>query len=548
MGKHAIDVILEPVAPHAVAPGPAGVPRESYSRASTSGLRPLLLAGIALLGAAGLAGCTVGPQFERPRLAATAGYTPEKLVTTTASADVAGGAAQHLVVGAEIPGEWWALFHSKSLDTLVNEALAANPDVAAAQAALRQAQETLYSDEGSLFPTVSGTGSATREKISGAAFGNPRAPSPTLTVTSASLSVSYAPDVWGGVRRQVEAASAEAEYEQFELEATDLTLTSSVANAAVTLASLRDQIAGTEDILEVETEQLDLLKKQYRLGAISQSSVLTQQAALAQTRATLPPLQKQLAQTRNELMTYLGRFPNQYRGDDFDLSSLTLVQQLPVSLPSKLVEQRPDVLAAEAQLHQASANIGVAIANQLPQFTLTGTLGDTSTGLDKIFSPSSGVWSLAGSVAQTLFDGGALEHRKRAAVAAYDEAADHYRSVVLSAFQDVANALRALQSDADALNADVIAEQAARGSFDLARHQYQLGAIDYLTLLNAQQTWQNAVLTRIRAQATRYSDTVALFQALGGGWWNRRDVPPADARPVRFVLPPIDQIHLPGTR
>ena len=513
--------------------------------------RSLLSATFSAVLAAGLSACSVGPDFLRPKAADTAGYTAEKLAAATASADVPGGTAQRFVDGKDIPGQWWTLFHSAALNALIEEALKANPDLAAAQAALRQAKENVYAGQGGLFPTVSGTNSATREKLSAAATGLPAgfgAPS-VLGLTTASVSVSYAPDVFGGVRRQVESAESQAEYERFQLEATYLTLTANVVNAAVTLASLRDQIAATEDTIKIDTEQVALVRQQYELGATSESDLLTQESNLTQEEATLPPLQKQLAQARNQLMTYLGRSPKQYNGESFELGSLTLPGELPVSLPSQLVEQRPDVRAAEAQLHEASANIGVAIANQLPQFSITGEVGSTSAGFANLFSPGTGLWNLGGSIAQTIFDGGTLEHRKRAAEAAYDQAAAQYRGTVLSAFQDVANALRALQADADALKAEALAEQTARRSLDLAREQFRLGAINNLTLLNAEQAYQSAVINRVKAQATRYSDTAALFQALGGGWWNRADVAPdTQGSPDRFTLPPFQEIKFPLTR
>ena len=481
-----------------------------------------------------LAGCTLGPDFVRPEVAADAGYSTHNL-TTTARADIdAGGAAQRLIAGMDIPGQWWTLFRSPELNALVEEALRPNPDISAAQAALRQANEQVYVDQASLFPVLNGNLSKTRQKVSGTTSGT--ASSPILTLSSASLSVSYAPDVFGGTRRQIESSTAQAEYQRFQLEATYLTLSTNVVNTAVSLASLRDQIAATGQIIQLQSDQLDLLQAQRRLGAIADTDVLTQQTALAQTRATLAPLQKQLAHTRNQLMAYLGRFPNQDKGERFNLASLHLPQELPVSLPSAIVEQRPDVRSAQAQLHEASANIGVAVANQLPQFSITGSLGSTVASGSTLFSAGSGVWSLAGAIAQPLFDAGALEHRKRAAVAAYDQSAAQYRGTVLAAFQDVANALRALEADAEALKQQVAAEQSAQASLALVQAQYRLGAVAYINLLTAQQTYQNTVLTRVQAQAVRYSDTAALFQALGGGWWNRSD-PDPQGRPDRFGLP-----------
>ena len=488
-----------------------------------------------------LAGCTLGPDFVRPEVAADAGYSTHNL-TTTARADIdAGGAAQRLIAGMDIPGQWWTLFRSPELNALVEEALRANPDISAAQAALRQANEQVYVDQASLFPVLNGNLSKTRQKVSGTTSGT--ASSPILTLSSASLSVSYAPDVFGGTRRQIESSTAQAEYQRFQLEATYLTLSTNVVNTAVSLASLRDQIAATGQIIQLQSDQLDLLQAQRRLGAIADTDVLTQQTALAQTRATLAPLQKQLAQTRNQLMAYLGRFPNQDKGERFNLASLHLPQELPVSLPSAIVEQRPDVRSAQAQLHEASANIGVAVANQLPQFSITGSLGSTVASGSTLFSAGSGVWSLAGAIAQPLFDAGALEHRKRAAVAAYDQSAAQYRGTVLAAFQDVANVLRALEADAEALKQQVAAEQSAQASLALVQAQYRLGAVAYINLLTAQQTYQNTVLTRVQAQAVRYSDSAALFQALGGGWWNRRDVDPGSkGHPDRFGLPTREEL------
>ena len=488
-----------------------------------------------------LAGCTVGPDFVRPELAADADYA-QQAFTTTAQADIAaGGAAQRLIAGMDIPGQWWTLFRSPELNALVEEALRANPDVSAAQAALRQANELVYADQASLFPSVGANLSKTREKVSGASTG--AASAPILTLSSASLNVSYAPDVFGGTRRQIESSTAQAQYQRFALEATYLTLSTNVVNTAVNLASLRDQIAATGQIVQLQSDQLDLLQAQRRLGAIGDTDVLTQQTALAQTRATLAPLQKQLAQTRNQLMAYLGRFPNQDKGERFNLASLHLPQELPVSLPSALVSQRPDVRAAEAQLHEASANIGVAVANQLPQFSITGSLGSTVASGSTLFSAGSGVWSLAGAIAQPLFDAGALEHRKRAAVAAYDQSAAQYRGTVITAFQDVANVLRALEADAEALKQQVAAERSAQASLALVQAQYRLGAVAYINLLTAQQTYQNTVLTRVQAQAVRYSDSAALFQALGGGWWNRRDVDPGSkGHPDRFGLPTREEL------
>lgn len=481
---------------------------------------------IALLAMAGVS-CAVGPDFRAPAPPDVHGYTPEPLAATTASAHTRGGEPQRFVQDLDIPGDWWALFQSEPLNRLIEEALRSNPDFDAAQAALRQANEEVYAARGALFPTVVAAIQPERERLNGAIIGQPQL-TPTFTVIASSLQVSYAPDVFGGTRRQIESLAAHAESQRFALEATYLTLTANLVVAAVQEASLRGQIQATGEILRIERDELRLVRERFRVGVVSQADVLLQEAALEQTLATLPPLQKELALVRDELTALAGRLPSQQISQTFDLDGLKLPRELPVSLPSDLVEQRPDVRVAEAQLHAASADLGVAIANQLPQFSITAAPGAIATELAGY--PGIGIWSIAGNISQTLFDAGRLLHEKRAAVAALDEAGAQYRSTVLKAFQNVADALRALQSDADDLAANDAAERAALASLDVARRQFHAQTADYLTVLAAERTWQQARLNRIQAEASRYSDTAALFQALGGGWWHRND---ASALPRR---------------
>ena len=483
--------------------------------------RAVSLSAISIALAAG--GCTVGPDFVRPAAPTDTNYVAGQPLVQTASARTRGGGAQHFVSDRDIPGDWWTLFHSTPLNHLIEQSLHANPDLDAAQAALRQAQENVYAEQGALFPTATVGLQAQKERISGASFGSP-ALHATFGLVTPSLNISYVPDVFGGTRREIESLTAQADNQRFQLEATYLTLTSNVVVAAVQEASLRGQINATQDIIKDQQQSMNLVRERFNLGGASQADVLTQQAQLAQTRATLPPLQKQLAQTRDQLTALAGQLPAHEVAETFNLDSMRLPQELPVSLPSQLVEQRPDIRAAEAQMHAASAEIGVATANQLPQFSITAMLGTNSTGFTNMFAPETGVWSIGGGIVQTLFDAGTLLHKKRAAVAAFEQTAALYRSTVIKACQNVADALRALQSDADALVAETSAERAAAASLDLARRQYQLGAIDYLTLLNAQRTWQQARISLVQAEANRYADTAALFQALGGGWWHRSDV------------------------
>jgi NodT family efflux transporter outer membrane factor (OMF) lipoprotein len=474
-----------------------------------------------LLAALAFAGCAVGPDFKTPDAPKADRYTPEPLAAETASAPAKGGEAQHFALDRDIQGEWWSLYRSAPLDKLMARAIAANPTLEAAKAALTQASESAAAARGAFFPTVTGNASAEREKISSAAFGFPGFNS-TFSVATASLNVSYPLDVFGGVRREVEAAEAAQDYQRFELVAAYLTLTSNVVTTAVAEASLRAQIGATEQIVDIETHQLEVLRGQLAAGGVSGSAVLAQETTLAQARATLPPLQKQLAQTRNRLASLAGGFPADDIGATFELDQMALPAELPLSLPSKLVAERPDIKAAESQLHQASAEVGVATANELPQISLSGSYGNTGTPAGSFLNPGVGIWSIGGSMAQTLFDAGTLLHKRRAAAAAFDQAAAQYRQTVLSAFEDVANALRALQSDADALAATVAAEQAASKNLDVSREQFKLGGINYTTLLDAEQAAQQTRIARIQAEAARFSDTAALFQALGGGWWNAK--------------------------
>jgi len=335
------------------------------------------------------------------------------------------------------------------------------------------------------------------------------------------LSVGYTLDVFGGNRRQVESLVAQAEMQRFQLEATYITLSTNVVTAAVQEASVRAQIAATERMVAIETEQVQIMQREVELGAIAVSDATAQEVLLAQTAALLPPLRKQLALQRDALSALLGRLPSQEPAATFELTQFDLPADLPLSMPSRIVEQRPDVRAAEEQMHAACASVGVAIADMLPQVTFEGTLGGTATSISKMFASGNKFWTLGASLSQTLFAGGTLYHRERAAVDALDEAGALYRGAVITAFQNIADTLHTLVFDAEALKADVEAERSAERSLNYARKAQELGSVSYLALLNAEQAYQQTVVNRVQAQANRYADTAALFQALGGGWWNR---------------------------
>jgi len=478
--------------------------------------------------AALLSGCTVGPDFERPAAPADQTYDNSPLGGSTDHAAVHGGETQNFVAGADIPGEWWSLFRSPALDQLVRQALTANPDLKAADATLREAQEQAAAQGGALFPSVDGSLNQQREKVAASQTGIPGY-SPTYNLTTAQVTVSYTLDVFGGVRRGIESAEAAADYQRWQREAQVLTLTSNIVTAAIQEASLRAQIVATHQIIDAEQHQLDVTKRQFDLGGAAKTDVLSQQSLLAQSRATLPGLERQLQAQRHLLATLAGNTPAQGVSGEFSLEGLTLPADLPLALPAKLVEQRPDIQAASATLHEASANVGVAISNQWPKLTLSADIGSAAIDGAKFFTAGSEFWSVGAGLAQPIFHGGTLEHQTNAAKAALDVAAAQYQSTVLNALRNVADTLRALQSDAETLARQLDAENAAADSLTLAQERYKLGAISYITLLDAQRTEAQTHISLIQAQAARFADTAALLQALGGGWWNRPDMTPKGA-------------------
>jgi NodT family efflux transporter outer membrane factor (OMF) lipoprotein len=470
-------------------------------------------------------GCIVGPNYKAPAPPGVTGYTPAPVTTTSATPNVAGGESQKFAQGQDIPGEWWTLFHSKPLDDLIDRSLKVNPDIKAAQAALSVARENVLAQRGAYFPSASAGFSADHSKTSNVVSSFTANGALTYSLYTPQVSVSFVPDVFGLNRRTVESLVAQEQQARFALAATHITLSSNVAAAAIQEGSLRAQIDATRELIRINTDMLKILRDQYAKGYVSRLDVAAQESQLAQVTATLPPLLKQLAQQRDLLAALSGGFPSQDLPEKFELSSLQLPEELPVSLPSQLVEQRPDVRQAEENLHSASALIGVAVANRLPSFALTGDAGSMALVFTRMFSGGTGFWDLGGGVTQTVFDGGTLLHKERAAKAAYVQASEQYRSTVLTAFQNVADTLNALEQDADGLKTAASARDAANVTLDLTKKQYQTGYANYLALLSAEQAYQQAVMNLVQAQTNRYADTAALFQALGGGWWNRTDIP-----------------------
>ncbi len=482
--------------------------------------------GALLLFVAMLSSCMVGPDFHSPNEPNIKHYTPapfpKKTVSTPGSK---GGTAQTFVLDEELPANWWTLFHSPQLNDLIQTGLAHSPNMAAAKAALIQAQENLTAQIGSsLFPAFSANVTGTRERIppAGESSGSTGGGGATIfNLFDAGVNVSYTLDVFGGLRRGIEAEAALVDLAKFQLDAAFLTLTSNIVTTAITTASLRAQIKATKALLHDDEESLKILKEQYALGAIPLTSVLTQQSEVATTRASLSPLEQNLAQQLHALSVLIGEFPSEDRLPVFNLYQLHLPTRLPISMPSALVRQRPDIRAAEATLHNTSAQIGVATANLYPQVTITGNYGWENTVLSSLINPNNKAWAIGPAVTESIFNGGALIAKKNAAIAAYQQAAAQYKETVLQGFKNVADTLRALQNDAKALNAEREAEVAAKNALTLTQKQYQLGGANYIDLLIAERTYQQTTILRIQAQALRYTDTAALFQALGGAWWRR---------------------------
>src|SRR5450631_4050380 len=479
---------------------------------------------IASLTMLAIAGWAVGPNFKRPAPPEVSDYTPSPLFTTATSPNVLTAQPQHFTGGADISADWWTLFHSAPRNELIEQSLANNHDLKAAQAALTVARENVLAQRGAYYPSVAANFSATRQSQSVQIAPALNSNTFLYNLFTPQVSVSYVPDVFGLNRRTVESLQAQEQEARFQMIATYTTLTSNVVVTAIQVGAIQMQIDATHGLVDSATNTLKILKYQLDKGYASGLDVAAEESQLAQFAATLPPLVKQEAQLRDQLAVLAGRFPSEAPAVSFDLSTLQLPQDLPLSLPSALVSQRPDVLQAEANLHDASAKIGIAIANRLPNILLTGNAGSSAAAMSELFTAGTGFWGIGASVTAPIFQGGMLMHQERAAKAAYEQAAEQYRSTVLTAFQNVADTLTALQQDAEAVKAAAGAADSAKLTLDLTQRQWQSGYAGYLALLSAQQASQQSRISLIQAQANRFADTAALFQALGGGWWHRSEL------------------------
>ena len=470
------------------------------------------------------AACAVGPNFRHPAAPDVSDYTTHPLAATIATENVSAGASQLFVKGSDISADWWTLFHSQSLNELIELSLANNHDLKAAQAALSVARENVLAQRGAYYPSVTASFSGSRQRQSGQIAPTLNSNAFVYNLFTPQVSVSYVPDVFGLNRRTMESLKAQEQGVRFQMIAAYTTLTANVVVTAIQEGAVQMQIDATRQLIDGTANTVKILRYQSTKGYANGLDVAAQESQLAQVTATLPPLLKQSAQLHDLLAVLTGRFPNQVQEEKFNLSSLRLPEELPVSLPSALVAQRPDVLQAEANLHDASAKIGIARANRLPNIVLTANAGSSAAAMNQLFTAGTGFWGLGAVAAAPIFQGATLLHQERAAKAAYTQAAEQYRSTVLTAFQNVADTLTALEQDAEGVKAAVGAADAAKVTLDLAQRQWRAGYAGYLALLIAEQADRQAQIGLVQAQASRYADTAALFQALGGGWWRRADL------------------------
>jgi len=479
--------------------------------------RPLMWRIITAAAASALASCAVGPNFQRPKPPDTSGYLHPS--SDTAPVQAQAQDVQKVSPGADLAGEWWKLFHSAQLDQVVRTSIAASPTLKAANATLAEAREQVTVARAAFLPSVSAAAGAQR-----AGTGAVRAPgtSTTPNLYSIGLSTSYSPDIFGGTRRAVEQQQALADYQRNELAAAYLTLTGSVVTEVLIIASTRLQITTTEDLIASDRKNLALTQREFDVGIVPRSDVLTADSQLAADLTQLPSLHKQLDQAYDQLAVLAGRAPSDWQVQPFDIDQFTLPRDMPLSLPARLVRQRPDVLAAESQLHAASAAIGVAVAGEFPNISLSASITREALQAGGLFHQFDTLWEAGGSLTQPLFKGGALRAQVRAARDAFKAEAATYQAVVLEALGQVADDLWALQYDAQILTVDRHSMEVAMQALQLQQKSYSVGTTTVLNLIAAERTYAQARLSYVSAQVQQFTDSASLLTALGGGWWNDR--------------------------
>jgi NodT family efflux transporter outer membrane factor (OMF) lipoprotein len=484
--------------------------RSFYGRCS------LVLYGISMLF---LSSCTVGPDFVKPKTPAIDSYNRDHDPSETSSVN---GQSQRFNASIEPVANWWSLFNSKQLNAVVEDGLAKNPSLEASQANLRQSLDNLQAGYGIFYPQVNADVNATRQKFSPARFGS-SSPGSIFNLATLSASVSYSLDVFGGEHRVIENLKSQVDLQQANVLATYLALSGNIVNTTIAMAAYQDEVKYTEQLIAFQKELIDISEKQSQAGTISYETVLNLRYQLASFEAALPPLRQRLSQSEHLLATLAGQAPSEWMTVKVSMSEISLPSELPLSLPSELVRQRPDILAAEAQLHGASANIGVATAAQFPSFTLNGSFGQNGSSMNGLLSNNGNFWSLGTDITAPLFNGGTLSAKKQGAIDAYQQSLAIYRQTVLSAFAQVADTLKALEHDADIMQAEFKSVEATEESLRLTQINYQAGMTNYLQVLTADIQYHQAKINYIQAQTQRLQDTTALFVALGGGWWKAAD-------------------------
>jgi len=462
-----------------------------------------------------LGGCAAGPNFVRPAAPDTDRYTHEAQPEATVKAD---GQAQHFTPGTDIPADWWRLFKSPQLDAVVRQAISNNPTLQAAEASLRQSQDNLRAGYGLYFPQGQAGVSASRQLTAPVQQGSQSSGS-IFNLFTASGTISYTLDVFGGKRRTVEGLRAQADSQRYESKAAFLALSANVVNTSVARSAYMAQIRATEQLIELENQQLHLAETQVRAGTAPYSTVLSVRSLISANQALLAPLEQNASQAEHLLAMLEGVVPSKANLPDIDLAELSLPADLPLSLPSDLVNQRPDILSSEALMHLASANIGIATAAMFPSFSLSGTYGGASTTLANL-SAVSKFWSIGPTATTPVFQGNSLWYVRRASIDAYQQSQATYRQTVLGAFEQVADSLKALEHDAEGLQAQVEAQRAAGEALNLLQVNYRAGLVAFPDVLTADVQFHQATIGWLQALAQRHQDTVALFVALGGGWWN----------------------------
>jgi NodT family efflux transporter outer membrane factor (OMF) lipoprotein len=480
---------------------------------------------IASLLSIAVAGCTVGPNFEAPNSPSLTRYTsPGEHTAPDADAKKA-VSTQTVVPGARVAADWWTLFRSRDIDLVVKQAMAGNQTLESAKAKLAQAREAVTVATSALYPQIGLSASEEEQRLTAATFGlsaNAFPLPPNFNLFQVGPTASYTPDLFGGTHRQIEQQSALAEYQSDQLDAAYLALAGNTVSQALQVAAVRAQLNALRDILTIDRQNLDLVRKQRQAGTVPDSDVITAESQLAADETMQPGLEQQLSVAKHALAVLVGQAPGNWSSPDFDLAALTLPHRLPVSIPSELVHQRPDIHAAEAQLHAASAQIGIATAQLYPSITLSAGVSASSLNGGELFSPSGLVWSVASGLTQPIFDAGMREAERRAALAAFKASAADYQQTVLRAFGQVADILQALTHDTNLLAAQKHALTMASEAVRLQRIDYGSGGSGIIGLLDAQRQLQQAQLGYIRAEAQRYQDTVQLLVAMGGGWWNQK--------------------------